>query len=342
MRVLGIETSCDDTGVAIYDDNTGLLANNLYSQILHADYGGVVPELAARDHIKEIIPLIKKSLQDAKLTSKDIDGIAYTAGPGLVSSLLIGANIACSLAFAWNVPAIAINHLEGHILTPLLEEKDNQPNFPFISLLISGSHTQLINVANLGQYYLLGESIDDAVGEAFDKTANLLGLDYPGGLKLSILAQRGIKDRFIFPRPMLKNGLDFSFSGLKTYVANFIRKQTNDEQTRADIACAFEKAISDILTIKCERAIKQTKINQLVISGGVSSNTTLRFYLKKMMIKCGGTLFCSRPEFCTDNGAMIAYVGLLRLKNGEKNYSLSVNVQPRWAVTDLLPININN
>ena len=255
MRVLGIETSCDETGIAIYDDQKGLLANQLYSQVkLHADYGGVVPELASRDHVRKTVPLIQAAIKEAGLTAKQIDAVAYTAGPGLVGALLVGATIGRSLAFAWDVPAIAVHHMEGHLLAPMLEE--NPPAFPFVALLVSGGHTQLISVTGIGHYELLGESIDDAAGEAFDKTAKLLGLDYPGGPMLSKMASQGTEGRFVFPRPMTdRPGLDFSFSGLKTFAANTIRNSGNDDQTRADIARAFEDAVVDTLMIKCKRAL---------------------------------------------------------------------------------------
>lgn len=334
MRVLGIETSCDETGIAVYDDQTGLLANQLYSQVkLHADYGGVVPELASRDHVRKTVPLIQAALKEANLTAADIDGVAYTAGPGLVGALLVGATIGRALAFAWNVPAVPVHHMEGHLLAPMLE--DNPPAFPFVALLVSGGHTQLISVTGIGQYELLGESIDDAAGEAFDKTAKLLGLDYPGGPMLSKMAQQGVAGRFTFPRPMTdRPGLDFSFSGLKTFAANTIRSNGNDDQTRADIARAFEDAVVDTLAIKCKRALEQTGFKRLVMAGGVSANRTLRTKMAEMMHKRGGEVFYARPEFCTDNGAMIAYAGLVRLKIGA-NPELSVSVRPRWPLAEL-------
>jgi len=334
MRVLGIETSCDETGIAVYDDQTGLLANQLYSQVkLHADYGGVVPELASRDHVRKTVPLIQVALKEANLTAADIDGVAYTAGPGLVGALLVGATIGRALAFAWNVPAVPVHHMEGHLLAPMLE--DNPPAFPFVALLVSGGHTQLISVTGIGQYELLGESIDDAAGEAFDKTAKLLGLDYPGGPMLSKMAQQGVAGRFTFPRPMTdRPGLDFSFSGLKTFAANTIRSNGNDDQTRADIARAFEDAVVDTLAIKCKRALEQTGFKRLVMAGGVSANRTLRSKMAEMMHKRGGEVFYARPEFCTDNGAMIAYAGLVRLKSGA-NPELSVSVRPRWPLAEL-------
>ncbi|MEI2606039.1 tRNA (adenosine(37)-N6)-threonylcarbamoyltransferase complex transferase subunit TsaD [Erwinia aphidicola] len=334
MRVLGIETSCDETGIAIYDDAAGLLANQLYSQVkLHADYGGVVPELASRDHVRKTVPLIQAALKEAGLQAQDIDAVAYTAGPGLVGALLVGATIGRSLAFAWDVPAIAVHHMEGHLLAPMLE--DNPPEFPFVALLVSGGHTQLISVTGIGEYTLLGESIDDAAGEAFDKTAKLLGLDYPGGPMLSKMAQQGVEKRFVFPRPMTdRPGLDFSFSGLKTFAANTIRDNDSSEQNRADIARAFEDAVVDTLAIKCRRALDQSGFKRLVIAGGVSANRTLRSKLAEMMQKRGGEVFYARPEFCTDNGAMIAYAGMVRMKGGV-HAELSVTVRPRWPLAEL-------
>lgn len=339
MKILGIETSCDETGVAIFDEEKGLIANQLYSQIeMHADYGGVVPELASRDHIRKTLPLIDASLKEANLTAKDIDGIAYTAGPGLVGALLVGATIARSLAYAWQVPALGVHHMEGHLLAPMLE--DNPPPFPFVALLISGGHTQLVKVDGVGQYELLGESIDDAAGEAFDKTGKLLGLDYPAGVAVSKLAEQGTPNRFIFPRPMTdRPGLDFSFSGLKTFAANTINANLNaegklDEQTRCDIAHAFQQAVVDTIIIKCKRALQQTGYKRLVMAGGVSANKQLRADLSEMMKNLKGEVFYPRPQFCTDNGAMIAYTGFLRLKHGEHT-DLSVSVKPRWAMTDL-------
>ncbi|GAB1439869.1 tRNA (adenosine(37)-N6)-threonylcarbamoyltransferase complex transferase subunit TsaD [Providencia sp.] len=337
MRVLGIETSCDETGIAIYDDELGLLANQLYSQIkVHADYGGVVPELASRDHIRKTVPLIQAALKEANLTSQDIDAVAYTAGPGLVGALMVGATVGRSLAFAWNVPAVAVHHMEGHLLAPMLEEKS--PEFPFVALLVSGGHTQLISVTGIGEYELLGESIDDAAGEAFDKTAKLLGLDYPGGPVLSRMAQQGTAGRFVFPRPMTdRPGLDFSFSGLKTFAANTIRENTNDDQTRADIARAFEDAVVDTLAIKCKRALEQTGFKRLVMAGGVSANRALRAKMEEVLKQRGGEVFYARPEFCTDNGAMIALAGLIRLKGGA-SAGLGVTVRPRWPLAELPPL----
>ncbi|PKF49382.1 tRNA (adenosine(37)-N6)-threonylcarbamoyltransferase complex transferase subunit TsaD [Enterovibrio nigricans] len=337
MRILGIETSCDETGVAIYDDEKGLLAHQLYSQVkLHADYGGVVPELASRDHVKKTIPLIKATLAEANLTSADLDGVAYTAGPGLVGALLVGATIGRSLAYAWNIPAVAVHHMEGHLLAPMLE--DNPPPFPFIAVLVSGGHTVLVEVKGIGEYKILGESIDDAAGEAFDKTAKLMGLDYPGGPLLSKLAEKGDSSRFTFPRPMTNvPGLDMSFSGLKTFTANTIAANDNDEQTRADIARAFEDAVVDTLVIKCKRALKQSGMKRIVIAGGVSANRHLRAKLEELAKSMGGDVYYPRTEFCTDNGAMIAYAGLQRLKNGE-HHDLGVKAFPRWPIDTLKPI----
>ncbi|HHT7895062.1 TPA: tRNA (adenosine(37)-N6)-threonylcarbamoyltransferase complex transferase subunit TsaD [Pasteurella multocida] len=342
MRVLGIETSCDETGVAIYDEEKGLVANQLYTQIaLHADYGGVVPELASRDHIRKTAPLIQAALAQANLTPDEIDGIAYTAGPGLVGALLVGSTIARSLAYAWNVPAISVHHMEGHLLAPMLE--DNPPTFPFVALLVSGGHTQLVRVDGVGRYQLLGESIDDAAGEAFDKTAKLLGLDYPGGAALARLAEKGDPKRFKFPRPMTdRPGLDFSFSGLKTFAANTLQQAIKEEgelteQTKADIAYAFQQAVVETLVIKCRRALKETGFNRLVIAGGVSANKQLRQDLAQLMQQLKGEVFYPQPQFCTDNGAMIAYTGFLRLKQGESQ-PLAIQVKPRWAMTELSAI----
>ncbi|OBY54181.1 tRNA (adenosine(37)-N6)-threonylcarbamoyltransferase complex transferase subunit TsaD [Aggregatibacter aphrophilus] len=342
MRILGIETSCDETGVAIYDEEKGLIANQLHTQIaLHADYGGVVPELASRDHIRKLAPLLQAALQEANLTAKDIDGVAYTCGPGLVGALLVGSTVARSLAYAWNVPAIGIHHMEGHLLAPMLEE--NPPHFPFVALLVSGGHTQLVRVDGVGRYELLGESIDDAAGEAFDKTAKLLGLDYPGGAALARLALNGTPNRFSFPRPMTdRPGLDFSFSGLKTFAANTLHQVMKEEgelteQSKADIAYAFQEAVVDTLAIKCKRALKQTGLKRLVIAGGVSANKQLRQTLAELMQQLGGEVFYPQPQFCTDNGAMIAYAGFLRLKQGQQQ-DLAIEVRPRWAMTELTAV----
>ena len=337
MRVLGIESSCDETGIAIYDDQQGILSHQLYSQVkLHADYGGVVPELASRDHVRKTLPLIQAALAESGCTAADIDGIAYTAGPGLVGALLVGATIGRSLALAWNKPAVAVHHMEGHLLAPMLEE--HAPEFPFLALLVSGGHTLLVRVDGIGRYQILGESIDDAAGEAFDKTAKLLGLDYPGGALLSKMAESGTPGRFVFPRPMTdRPGLDFSFSGLKTFAANTIRAQGTDAQTKADIAHAFQCAVVDTLAIKCKRALKETGLKRLVMAGGVSANRQLRAQLAQMMTELGGEVFYPRPEYCTDNGAMIAYAGLQRLKAGH-TVGLELSVQPRWSLDSLLPV----
>ena len=337
MRVLGIESSCDETGIAIYDDQQGILSHQLYSQVkLHADYGGVVPELASRDHVRKTLPLIQAALAESGCTAADIDGIAYTAGPGLVGALLVGATIGRSLALAWNKPAVAVHHMEGHLLAPMLE--DYAPEFPFLALLVSGGHTLLVRVDGIGRYQILGESIDDAAGEAFDKTAKLLGLDYPGGALLSKMAESGTPGRFVFPRPMTdRPGLDFSFSGLKTFAANTIRAQGTDAQTKADIAHAFQCAVVDTLAIKCKRALKETGLKRLVMAGGVSANRQLRAQLAQMMTELGGEVFYPRPEYCTDNGAMIAYAGLQRLKAGH-TVGLELSVQPRWSLDTLLPV----
>ncbi|VEH68553.1 O-sialoglycoprotein endopeptidase [Rodentibacter pneumotropicus] len=339
---MGIETSCDETGVAIYDEEKGLIANQLYTQIaLHADYGGVVPELASRDHIRKTAPLIQAALAEANLTADQIDGVAYTSGPGLVGALLVGSTIARALAYAWNVPAIGVHHMEGHLLAPMLDE--NRPHFPFIALLVSGGHTQLVQVEGVGKYNVIGESIDDAAGEAFDKTAKLLGLDYPGGAALSRLAEKGSPSRFNFPRPMTdRPGLDFSFSGLKTFAANTVNQAIKEEgeltaQTKADIAYAFQDAVIDTLAIKCKRALKDTSYQRLVIAGGVSANKKLRETLEKMMKDLKGEVFYPQPQFCTDNGAMIAYTGFLRLKQGQYD-ELEIEVKPRWPMTELSTI----
>jgi N6-L-threonylcarbamoyladenine synthase len=338
MRVLGIETSCDETGVAIYDTKLGLLADTLYSQVaMHAEYGGVVPELASRDHIKRLIPLIREVLQLADTKQEQIDAIAFTAGPGLIGALMVGAATARAIAFAWDIPAIAVHHMEGHLLAPMLEAAP--PAFPFVALLVSGGHTQLVEVRGIGQYQLLGESLDDAAGEAFDKAAKMLGLDYPGGPLIAKLATRGDKSRFTFPRPMVdRPGMDMSFSGLKTFTLNTVNKIKNegqlDEQTQCDIASAFEEAVVDTLVIKCKRALLHTKFKQLIIAGGVSANQRLRNKLQVMVDKEKAALFYARPEFCTDNGAMIAYAGAQRLLAGESS-DLTILAKPRWPMSEL-------
>ncbi|WP_444914874.1 tRNA (adenosine(37)-N6)-threonylcarbamoyltransferase complex transferase subunit TsaD [Microbulbifer sp. TRSA007] len=339
MRVLGIETSCDETGVAIYDSESGLLSHALFSQVdLHADYGGVVPELASRDHVRKLLPLIRQVMKKAETSPSDLNGIAYTAGPGLVGALMVGACAARALAYGWDIPAVAVHHMEGHLLAPMLE--DNPPAFPFVALLVSGGHTQLVEVRGLGDYELMGESLDDAAGEAFDKAAKMLDLDYPGGPRLAALAEKGDPKRFTFPRPMTdRPGLDFSFSGLKTFTLTTVRKHAledglPDEQTCADIAAAFQEAVVDTLVIKCRRAIKASGYKTLVIAGGVSANKLLRERLETSLRKDNASVYYPRHEFCTDNGAMIAYAGSLRLKAGEQT-SLAVDVRPRWPMTEL-------
>lgn len=330
MLVLGIETSCDETGMAIYDSERGLLGHTIYSQDIHAEWGGVVPELASRDHVRKAIPLLAEVLDQANLTGKDIQGIAYTKGPGLVGALLIGAMLGRTLGFAYGVPTIGVHHLEGHLMAPFLEP--NPPSFPFLALLVSGGHTELVKVQGMGRYEIIGDTLDDAVGEAFDKTAKLLGLGYPGGAALAKLAEHGNPKRFHFPRPMIdRPGLDFSFSGLKTFALNTVETNEKDDQTKADIARAFEDAVVETLMIKCRRALQETGYSSLVIAGGVGANTALRHALHVMCKKQQATLYFPRMEFCTDNGAMIAYVGCQRLLAGEQD-DLSVQVFPRWPL----------
>jgi len=316
MRVLGIETSCDETAVAVYDDARGLLSHRLHSQIaMHRAYGGVVPELASRDHVRRLLPLVREALAGAESDQATIDAIAYTAGPGLIGALLVGAAFAAGLALAWGKPALGIHHLEGHLLAPLLEP--DAPAFPFLALLVSGGHTQLVDVAALGEYRILGETLDDAAGEAFDKTAKLLGLPYPGGAALAALAERGRSGRFEFPRPMLdRPGLDFSFSGLKTAALVALRGRAMDEGTRADIARGFQEAVVDTLAEKCRRALRQTGHERLIIAGGVGANRALRERLLTIVQSLGAQLYFPRPEFCTDNGAMIALAGCKRMAAG--------------------------
>ena len=338
MKVLGIETSCDETGIAIYDRDEGLLADCLYSQVgTHAKYGGVIPELAARDHIRKILPLVKQALDDARLTLKDLSAVAYTAGPGLVGALLVGASFGRSLAMGLSIPAIGVHHMEGHLLAPMLEPRP--PKFPFVALLVSGGHTQLVRVDGIGKYEMLGESLDDAAGEAFDKVGKMLGLPYPGGPHVAKLALKGESGRFQFPRPMTNRpGLDFSFSGLKTFVRNTVIENTIDgeldKQTAADIAIAFQEAVVATFTIKCKRAIEYTGLNSLIIAGGVSANLHLREVLEVTMAKIGGHLYYAQFKFCTDNGAMIAYAGCQRLLAGQSE-GLEIHVQPRWSLEKL-------
>ena len=336
MRVLGIETSCDDTGVALYDSEQGLLAHALYSQIkTHQEFGGVVPELAARDHVVKVIPLVERVMELAKVDPSSIDGIAYTSGPGLAGALLAGSAIAKGLAFSWDVPAVGVHRMEGHMLAPMLEEV--APEFPFIALLVSGGHTLLAQVSGVGEYTIIGQTLDDAVGEAFDKTAKILGLGYPGGPAIAKAAVEGDSKRFKFPRPMMdRPGLDFSFSGLKTFALTTVQNHVLDDQTIADIAWAFQDAAVDTLVKKCKRALEQTKINRLVVAGGVGANIRLREQLQQTMAKLGATVFYPKIEFCTDNGAMIAYAGCQRLHQATKD--LSFQVKARWSLEELQPI----
>src|SRR5688572_22736615 len=341
MNVLGIETSCDETGVAVYATGksgdaaeAGLRAHAVYSQIaLHAEYGGVVPELASRDHVRKLLPLIRQTLAEAGLTVADIDGVAYTAGPGLVGALLVGAGVARSLAWALDVPAVGVHHMEGHLLAPLMEDASTKP--PFVALLVSGGHTQLVAVEGIGRYRLLGETLDDAAGEAFDKTAKLMDLPYPGGPELARIAATGRPGAFRFSRPMTdRPGLDFSFSGLKTQVLLAWQASDGSDATRADIARGFEDAVVDTLATKCERALKQTGDRTLVVAGGVGANVRLRAKLQALAAKLGGRVCFPRPAFCTDNGAMIAFAGALRLLAGQ-HADATVTVAPRWDMASL-------
>lgn len=335
MNILGIESSCDETGLAIYNEEKGILANIIYSQIkLHEPYGGVIPELAARDHIRTFLPLLEETLKEAQLTKKDLNGIAFTAGPGLMGAVLTGAMFARTLAFALQLPAIEVHHLEAHLLAPLLEAE--KPSLPFLALLVSGGHTQLIAVKRLGEYQIIGETLDDAAGEAFDKTAKLLGLPYPGGAPLAALAEKGISDRFTFPRPMLnKPNFDFSFSGLKTAALTAIRScETLDEQTRSDIAKGFEEAVVETLVTKTIKAAKELHFHSIVIAGGVGANKYLRQRLKESAERENLQVFYPRLSYCTDNGAMVAYAGYLRLNAGQKS-DLAVRVKARWDITNL-------
>lgn len=341
VRVLGIETSCDETGVAVYDSARGILADALYSQVaLHAEYGGVVPELASRDHVRKLVPLIQEVMARAGCHPGDLHGVAYTAGPGLVGALMVGAAVGRSLAYAWGVPAVPVHHMEGHLLAPLLEEPAPQP--PFVALLVSGGHTQLVNVRAIGDYSILGESLDDAAGEAFDKTAKMLGLGYPGGPRLAARAEQGRPDRFHFPRPMTdRPGLDFSFSGLKTFCLN-----TRDACAAApgglsgqdidDICYAFEEAVVETLAIKCRRALQQTGVQRLVVAGGVSANLRLRARLQDVAARLRVQVFYPRLQYCTDNGAMIAFAGYQRLRAGQA--SAPGPVRARWPLSELKPV----
>lgn len=334
MLVLGIESSCDETGIALYDTERGLLAHALHSQVeMHAEYGGVVPELASRDHIRRTLPLIQQVLDKAGLLLRDIDGIAYTQGPGLSGALLVGTSIAEALAFALNIPTVGVHHLEGHLLAPLLEE--NPPVFPFVALLVSGGHTQLMRVSGIGDYELLGDTLDDAAGEAFDKTAKLLGLGYPGGPAVSKLAAKGQPGRFKLPRPLLNSGdLNFSFSGLKTAVLTLTNENTLDEQTKADIAYEFQEAVTEVLTTKCMNALRETGLDSLIVSGGVGANQRLRERLNQAARRKLCHVHYPRLEFCTDNGAMIAFAGAMRMQSAsEGNHGFTV--KPRWNLAEL-------
>ncbi|WP_343183587.1 tRNA (adenosine(37)-N6)-threonylcarbamoyltransferase complex transferase subunit TsaD [Buchnera aphidicola] len=332
MKILGIETSCDDTGVALYDDQFGLLFNEKISQSIHNKYGGIVPEIAAREHLLNIIKLVNVILNKKNINKKHISAIAYTAGPGLVGSLLIGSSFSISLAYSLNIPTIPINHMEAHLLSVMLE--DQCPIFPFLTLLVSGKHTQLIYAKKIGIYYLLGESLDDSAGEAFDKISKKLGLRYPGGPEISKISKFGVFNKYFFPRPMLHSkNLNFSFSGLKTSVSNFIDQFSFlSFQNKADISNAFENAIIDVLVSKCEKAIIQNNLNRLVVAGGVSSNFLLRKKLKIMLSKYNGRVFFPRNEFCTDNGAMIAYTGFLKLHSKIYKSNLNIKVYPKWNI----------
>ena len=342
MKVLGLETSCDETGLAIFDseqmgsDNQGLVGQVLYSQIeLHAVYGGVVPELASRDHIRKLVPLLNELLAQCDMSKNDIDAIAYTKGPGLIGALMTGALFGRSLAFGLGIPAIGVHHMEGHLLAPLMGA--NPPAFPFVSLLVSGGHTQLIAAQGIGQYEILGESIDDAAGECFDKAAKMLGLPYPGGPNIAKLAETGNPNAYELPRPMLHRGLDFSFSGMKTAVHNLIKDTAgsdSDPQVRADIAASFQHAMVDTLVKKCVKALKQANMSRLVIAGGVSANTHLRETLETELAKINATVHYAPPALCTDNGAMIAYAGFERLNAGQTD-DLAVSCIPRWPLTEL-------
>ena len=334
MRVLGIETSCDETGVALYDTALGLRAHALHSQIaLHADYGGVVPELASRDHVRKLLPLVRQTLVEADLTISQVDAVAFTAGPGLIGALLVGAATGRAMAWALDVPAIGVHHMEGHLLAPLMEE--TRPKPPFVALLVSGGHTQLVLVKAIGDYQLLGETLDDAAGEAFDKTAKMMGLPYPGGPELARLAETGMPGKYKFSRPMTdRPGLDFSFSGLKTQVLLAWQKSDKTVETRADIARGFEDAVVDTLAIKCERALREFSSNTLVVAGGVGANKRLREKLATTCEKQRGQVYFPRPEFCTDNGAMIAFAGALRLQAGQHETS-AITVQARWDMAAL-------
>jgi N6-L-threonylcarbamoyladenine synthase len=337
MIVLGIETSCDETGVALYDSDAGLLAHTLFSQVeIHAEYGGVVPEIASRDHVRKLLPLINQCLESANLKRTDIDAVAYTGGPGLIGALLVGTATGRSIAMGLDRPAIAVHHMEGHLLAPMLEV--DSPDVPFVALLVSGGHTMLVEVRAIGEYRILGETLDDAAGEAFDKTAKLLGLGYPGGPALAKLAENGDSERFAFPLPMTnKPGLDFSFSGLKTHTRNLWLNSGQDDLTQADIAAGFQKAVVDTLVIKCRRAMKFTRAQQLVVAGGVGANLSLRETLQQAGRKYGWKVSYPRLEFCTDNGAMIAFAGCQRLLAGQSS-GPGLQAFARWSLDTLPPL----
>jgi N6-L-threonylcarbamoyladenine synthase len=341
MLILGLETSCDETGVALYDTEQGLLANALFSQVdIHVEYGGVVPELASRDHVRKTLPLVEEVLAEAGCSGADVDGVAYTAGPGLVGALMVGATLARALAWGWGVPVLGVHHMEGHLLAPMLE--DERPDYPFVALLVSGGHTQLVRVDGIGRYTMLGESLDDAAGEAFDKAAKMLGLPYPGGPHIARLAEAGDPGRFDFPRPMVNRpGLDFSFSGLKTFTLNTVNACREagglSDADRADIARAFEEAVVATLVIKCRRALQQECLNTLVMAGGVSANLNLRSTLERALAKERARVFYPAPRFCTDNGAMIAYAGAQRLLAGQVDDD-DAGVRPRWPMEELPPL----
>lgn len=338
MLILGIETSCDETGLALYHSEQGLLAHALHSQVaLHAEYGGVVPELASRDHVRKTLPLLREIFRQANVTPRDVDGVAYTRGPGLIGALLVGAAIGRGLAWTWGVPAIGVHHMEGHLLAPMLEPEP--PSFPLVALLVSGGHSLLVRVDGIGRYQLIGESIDDAAGEAFDKTAKLLGLPYPGGPALAKLAEQGDPDRFVFPRPMTdRPGCNFSFSGLKTAAINTWRGLEPTPQNRADVARAFENAVVETMMIKCRRALQATRLRRLVVAGGVGANQRLRERLRELVAELGGQVHYPRLEFCTDNGAMIAYAGWRRLAAGQYDEP-AIEVLPRWSLASLPSVN---
>lgn len=335
MLVLGIETSCDETGIALYDTARGLLAHALHTQVaLHAEYGGVVPELASRDHIRRVLPLTRQVLAQASTKLTALDAVAYTAGPGLAGALLVGAGIGSTLAHALGIPAIGVHHLEGHLLSPLLAEP--APQFPFVALLVSGGHTQLMRVGGVGDYALLGETVDDAAGEAYDKSAKLLGLGYPGGPAIAELAESGRPGRYPLPRPMLRSdNLDFSFSGLKTAVLTAVRDHTPDAQGRADLAAELQSAISDVLVAKALAALEQTGLERLVVAGGVGANRVLRAQLSAAAQRLGCSVYYPPLEFCTDNGAMIAYAGAMRLLRGAAGDGAGFSVRPRWDLASL-------